>query len=263
MPATSTAAPCPQCGAPASGRFCAACGAPLAGASCRSCDQPLTPGVRFCAHCGQPVTGAATAPTRAGAPSLGRWGPYAIGGAALLVVLVLLFRQEGRNRIASTPVGAPGSAAQAAGVPPDISQMTPRERFDRLYNRVMQASESGDTAQVAQFLPMALTAYTALDEVDADARYHLAMLRLHTGDLAGAKALADTILKSNPSHLFGFMIRGAAARFERNDGALAAAYRGFNDAYDKEIAAARPEYQDHQTALDRFLAEARAAVAAR
>ncbi len=188
--------------------------------------------------------------------------PYLIGGAALLVILVALFRKESQTRAAVTPVPAatPALGGGGNGAPPDISNMSPRERFDRLYNRVMQASESGDTAQASQFLPMAMQAYADLPAPDADARYHSAMLRLHTGDLAGARALADTILANDPTHLFGFMIEGALAQFARNDAALARAYQGFNAAYDKEIAAGRPEYRDHQTAVDRFLAEARAAV---
>ena len=41
--------------------------------------------------------------------------------------------------------------------------MTPRERFDRLFNRIMQAAERGDSAQVERFTPMALGAYHQLD----------------------------------------------------------------------------------------------------
>jgi Double zinc ribbon len=262
---------CPQCGAQGTGRFCATCGSPLPGARCRSCDQPLTPGVKFCASCGQPVSAAAAvaaAPAQTTKPSLslGTVFPYVIGGAALLVLLVALFRKESQTRAAISPAPAAATPALGAGgngAPPDIANMSPRERFDRLYNRVMQASESGDTAQASQFLPMAMQAYADLPDPDADARYHSAMLRLHTGDLPGARALADTILANDSTHLFGFMIEGALAQFTRNDAALAKAYQGFNAAYDKEIAAGRPEYRDHQTAVDRFLAEARAAVKAK
>jgi hypothetical protein len=135
--------------------------------------------------------------------------------------------------------------------------MSPRERFDRLYNRIMTASEGGDTATVAQFMPMALSAYTMLDSVDADARYHASMLRLHTGDVDGAGALADTILAKDPGHLFGFVIRGTVARWGRNEAALDAAHKEFLAGYDREIARGRGEYRDHQIILDRFRAEAR------
>jgi hypothetical protein len=122
----------------------------------------------------------------------------------------------------------------------------------------MQASESGDTAQVAQFTPMALLAYADLPEVDADARYHAAMLRMHTGDPAGARALGDSILIDQPGHLFGWLIRGALARWDRDDAALAQSQADFLRNYEPEIAAGRPEYADHRFALDQFKSQAEA-----
>lgn len=184
--------------------------------------------------------------------------PAAIGGALLLTLLVLLARREPAAP-APTPAADAPFASGGTGAPPDLSQMSPREQFDRLYNRVMQASEAGDTAQVAQFTPMALMAYSALDSADADARYHAAMLRLHTGDPTGARALADSILAGQPGHLFGYLIRGALARWDGNQAALAAVYRDFNNSYDAETRAGRPEYLDHRQALDRFREQARGA----
>jgi hypothetical protein len=84
------------------------------------------------------------------------------------------------------------------------------------------------------------------------------MLRLHTGDALGARALADTLKADHPSHLFGLLITGTLARWERNDAALDAAQREFLRRYEAEIAANRPEYGDHKVALERFLSEARA-----
>ena len=148
------------------------------------------------------------------------------------------------------PAGAPAEA------PPDISSMSPRERFNRLYNRVMQAAQSGDEATVARFTPMALMAFAQLDTVDADARYHAALLQVHTGDVAASRALADTILIEHPGHLFGYMIQGTVARFRKDDKALRQAYSGFQRHYDQEMEARRPEYQDHRRSLDDFHKEA-------
>ncbi|MFN0179079.1 MAG: hypothetical protein ACKVZ0_09780 [Gemmatimonadales bacterium] len=179
--------------------------------------------------------------------------PIILGGGVLLALLVWLYLSEpDREAPPSEPV-----AAAAEGTPPDLSRMTPRERFDRLYNRVMAASEGGDTATVARFTPMALSAYGMLDTVDADARYHASMLRLHTGDVDGAAALADTILAKDPGHLFGFVIQGTVARWGRNEAALDAAHRDFLAGYDREIGRGRGEYRDHQVILDRFRAGAR------
>ena len=139
------------------------------------------------------------------------------------VLLVTLTRSPPAMVGESTEVGGTEAA------PPDISNMSPRERFDRLYNRVMQAAQSGDEATVTRFTPMALMAYAQLDSLDADARYHAALLEVHTGDVAGPAALADTILTQHPGHLFGYVIRGTVARWQKDDKALARAYRDFSN----------------------------------
>jgi hypothetical protein len=143
---------------------------------------------------------------------------------------------------------------------PDISQMTPRERFDRLFDRVMGAAERGDSTTVTQFSPMALGAYDMLDQFDADARYHAAMIHLVNGNMGAARALADTIQKEAPNHLFGYLIRGEAADRANDLAALNTAYRAFLSSYDAELGADRIEYREHQRALDDFRTRARATI---
>ena len=165
---------------------------------------------------------------------------------AIALVALVVRRQ-------AVPPGPSAEPAEAGNVPtgraPDISAMTPRERFDRLYQRVITAAERGDQTTVQQFTPMAVAAFGQLGRVDADARYHLAMLLLHVGDPAGAKAQADSILAANPDHLFGFVIQGAVARWDRNDGARDRSYRNFLARYDRELATRKPEYQEHEAML--------------
>ena len=139
---------------------------------------------------------------------------------------------------------------------PDISRMSPRERFDRLFNRIMQAAERGESAQVEQFTPMALGAYQQLDTRDVDARYHAAVIHLQTGNTAQAGALADTILTEAPGHLFGYLIRGTAARIRRDPAAEARAGREFLSHYGTEMAANRVEYLEHGPVLEEFKTEA-------
>ena len=225
-----SASRCARCGALGHGKFCARCGAPLGG---RQADPHET----------APRSRLALV-----AAVLG------VGFLALVVAWVALDRPAA----AAGPVAPP--AAIEAGAPPDLSTMTPRERFDRLYNRVMRAAEQGDTATVARFSPMAFLAYGQLDSVDADARYHAAVLRLHVqGDTAGALRLADSIQMSNPKHLFAFLIRGTAAGLVGNDRLLREARAGFLGAWDAEMKAGRPEYRDHQVMLEQFRDKARAA----
>jgi hypothetical protein len=174
------------------------------------------------------------------------------GAAVLALLLAAVALPEARARAAGArPAGALNPAGgAAAAVPPDISAMTPRERFDRLYARALEAAQSGDGAGAAQFTPMALAAYGMLDTVDADARYHAALLHLHAGNVAPARLLADTILQHDPAHLFGHLIRVTIARWERDDAGLRAAYRTFLTHAPAELARTRPEYDAHRATLD-------------
>ena len=164
---------------------------------------------------------------------------------ALLLVLVLRGSSPPPAEAAAAPVGAEGA-------PPDISRMTPRERFNRLYNRVMQAAQAGDEATVTRFTPMALSAYEMLDTVDADARYHLALIKVHTGDAESSRALGDTILARDPGHLLGYVVLGTSARWRKDDAALGRAYRDFLSRYDAEMKAGRPEYAEHRFSIEEF-----------
>lgn len=157
----------------------------------------------------------------------------------------------------SPPQPVAAAAARAGAVdpgesPPDLSQMSPRERFNRLYNRVMQAAQTGDEATVTRFTPMALSAYDMLDTLDADARYHAALLRAHTGQVDAAEVLGDSILAANPGHLLGYVVRGTAARWRKDDKGLQQAYHDFLARYDAEMKANRPEYTEHKFSIDEF-----------
>jgi hypothetical protein len=172
------------------------------------------------------------------------------GALAVLLAVTAL----GIALVRRTPAAPPPAAVEAAspGAPPDISGLSPRQRFDRLYARVMQAAQTGDAQGAERFAPMALGAYAQLDTIDADARFHAALLQVHSGNTSAAAALADTILKQNPGHLFGYVIRGAVARFDKDDRALKQAQRDFLAHEAAELKANRPEYTEHRRSLDDF-----------
>ena len=205
-------ATCPSCGKESGGKFCRHCGATLDARACGRCGQALAPNARFCASCGSPTAAAPAGP--AGNPIL--W--FAAGGLTVaLVGAAVLALSKGST---PAPEAAAATAPLAAGADDpsavDLASMTPRERFDRLFNRIMRSAEQGDANTVTSFAPMALQAYGMLDSVDADARYHAALIMLHTSDVDGARALADTILKQQPGHLFGYVIKGTIARFQQD-----------------------------------------------
>lgn len=248
---------CTNCGKPSGGKFCRHCGASLAGTApaCARCGQALAPNARFCAGCG--AVAGASPESLSGNAKLG-W--FAAGGVTVALIggaMLALAKPVAAPAVASST--AAGFAAGDEATATDIANMTPRERFDRLFNRIMRSAETGDAATVSTFSPMAMQAYQMLDTVDADARYHASLILLHTEDVAGARALADTILRSQPGHLFGYVIKGTIARFQQDQKALDQAYADFLKHYDAETKAKRPEYADHPRALEDFLAAARAA----
>jgi double zinc ribbon protein len=247
---------CPACGTAASGKFCSTCGASLTPRACAHCRAELSAQARFCHRCGHPagpgIRPAATSSERTAWLIAGALCVLLVGGIAYKVTR-------------SAPPAVPDMANTGAGTPngrsrqaPDISTMSPRDRFDRLFNRIMQAAERGDSTEVQRFTPMALGAYQQLDSVDIDARYHAAVVHLGVGDIAPALALADTILRESPGHLFAYLIRGTAARFQNNPTAQTRAERDFLSHYGAEMAAKRVEYLEHKPALEEFKTEAEA-----
>ncbi len=249
-----TSSNCSRCGKPASGNFCQHCGASLAPGFCTRCGEALTPESEFCSKCGaQKGSVSRGGVATGGSSSQTNWiVPAGILVVAVAISLVFLLRI---NNGGST-VGLPPQGVSTAAMP-DLSQMTPRERFNRLYDRVMRAAQQGDAATMQQFSPMALSAYGMLTEVDADARYHAALLKLHSGDVAGSATLADSIEAETPNHLFGFIIRWTLAKWQNDPATLAQIYGAFLGAYDEEMAAGRPEYEHHEPSVQGFLDDAK------
>jgi len=258
---------CPACGAAASGRFCDQCGAAIA-AACRECGNPLPRGAKFCNMCG--AAAAAVPAAAAPRPSV---LPWVVAGIAVLglVAVLLVPRLRGGSEpqpagqstaqppFAAAAPGGPAPSAMPGGGNPgavDLSQMTPREAADRLFNRVMTAEAERDTAQAQQFLPMAIMAYQRVDTLDMDGRYHLAALQLVAHDWAAARAQADTMLAVSPTHLFGLFSAGAAEAGRGNAAGAKDFYGRFLRAYDAEVAKRLPEYEEHSQGLPAMRAQA-------
>ena len=221
--------------------------------ACAACRAELSPQARFCHRCGQPVSGSAHA-----TPASERKAWMVAGALCLLLVGGIVYKVSSASPQPVAPDMA-NAGASGPGRAPDISNLSPRERFDRLFNRIMQAAEQGDSVQVARFTPMALGAYDQLETRDVDARYHAAVIHLQSGQLSAAAALADTILAESPGHLFGYVIRGTAARIQGNRPVEARAQREFLAHYQSEMDKKRGEYLEHEPVLQEFKSEAEAA----
>jgi hypothetical protein len=249
---------CPACGAMSSGKFCSECGAPLGGATCPSCGAKVPARARFCGECGAPIGATVRlAPTPARAASARDRMAWYVAGLAVIALLVVIVIVVGRR---SAPPAAAAAAPASERATTDLSSMSPREQADRLYNRIMTASEAGDTSQVSFFGPMGLQAYANLGpDLDPDARLHVGLIDLALGAAPAAAAQGDTILRATPTHLFGFLLRARAAEAEGNQAAEHQADRAFASNYAAEQAKKRPEYAEHAQMLQDELARARQA----
>lgn len=240
---------CSRCGKPAGGKFCGSCGAALSQATCPSCSTAQRAGTRFCHICGTPL-GRRQRPATRSATAI----RIAAAAGALVVVVLVAVRFIGSPQSADRVPTGPASAPVTV---PDISQMTPRERADRLFDRIVRAAEAGDTAQVMQFQPMALSAYAMLGQQDSDSRYHVGLIHSLAGNFAAARAQLDSLRAIEPDHLLGAMLAFTIAELTEDADGREQAYRVFLEAYDAEMALQKADYVAHEPAIQSFLTVAR------
>lgn len=220
--------------------------------SCPSCQASLVGGARYCHRCGRAVGLASERTT---------W-IVAWSAVALFIALIVYYVNHKPVATAGADMGNAGNAgAQGAagagaaeaerpgGAPPDISQMSPRERFLRLHDRVMAAAEQGDSATANRFVPMAIAAYGMLDTIDVDARYHAGALYIQAGDSKAALALADTIGRTARDNLMADLLRLEVAQNKKDQKAESQARTAFLSHYDAQLATNRPEYVEHKALL--------------
>lgn len=229
---------------------------------CRHCGSPLTPASHFCANCGVPLDGAApTTPGNAPSPV-----PVSSGGVAVLLpwfVLASLLMAVLGYVIGSK--GSPGSAptsmaAFPQGDPiiaaPDISSLSPEERVDRLFNRVMALAAAGKQDSVKFFAPMAINALAALMPLDAHRRYDLGLIQLTAGDPAAARIQADSILLEQPTHLLGLSLGMRAAKAENRTADAKKLGDRLSAVAASERAKGLREYNDHAPDIAEAMGEA-------
>jgi hypothetical protein len=135
--------------------------------------------------------------------------------------------------------------------------MSPQERADRLYNRVMLLASEGKVDSVQFFAPMAITAYQLLSPLNIDQRYDMGRVGEVAGALPLAQAQADSILSENPNHLLGLILQSRLATLARDTIRLRSFERRLLAAERRELAAKREEYIRHQDDITSSLAQAR------
>lgn len=227
---------------------------------CISCSVRLHPNSVYCHSCGRKQSGGGLFQSR-----LVRVGAFGVVLLAILAGLVVLplgnttqeplgsdLARLPTDLLPPTPSTTPAAPAAPAstGNPGavDLASMSPREAADRLFNRVMRASEGGNQSEAAQFAPMALQAYQMVPVLDADAQFHIGLIKLATGDVAGVREQVERLSDYAPDHLLGYYL---AYRLE-DEGSAAATeiLQRFSAARDAELATGRPEYQAHGNSIE-------------
>ncbi len=210
---------------------------------CSSCGRAYDPSDRFCRQCGAPLKGNVKA-------NGGLRGLVGLRGFGIAIVALAIFYAvlqygggSGSQDVPAQPISISEIGASSAGAP------NPRAMADQLFNEALAAYESGDSERARQFIPMALTAYSELSELDLDARYHIALLDLAAGNGTAALAQADTMLSQIPEHLLGLLVAARAHEQLGQPSQAADYYQRFLDAHTPDVAASRQEYLDHGRVL--------------
>lgn len=230
-------------------------GKPAKGTICPSCGAAGLSEAQFCHACGAPLEGGAGGRTW----SAGMVAALA-AGAVLIAVLVFaaakyVERQSAQRSALPAPAFNAPPATPSEGQP-DLSQLTPRQAADRLFNRIMMASEQGDLAEALRFMPMAIQAYDGLPSLDRDARYHLGLIYGVADDRANIERQIAALREGAPNHLLALALEHGLAERSGDRAAASRVLAAFAAAYDAEMAMRRPEYEAHRNLIERLRAAA-------
>jgi hypothetical protein len=175
----------------------------------------------------------------------------------VIALIALVLAQRSGSNAGAASAASLGTTPVMRG--PDLSTMSPRERADRLFNRVMSYQERGVTDSMQFFADMGIRAFQMLPSLDNDARYDMGRIAEAAGNAALAKAQSDTILQSSPTHLLGLALGARAARLT-NSASVARSYdRRLVAAEAAERRKSLPEYERHAADIDEALRVARQA----
>jgi len=151
---------------------------------------------------------------------------------------------------------APFAGGAGGGAAPNIANLSPSERANKLYIRIMEYAEMGKVDSVAFFAPMAMASHEMLESPSLDERYHFGRIAEVTGNAEVAKAQADIILTQQADNLLGLLLAARAARMTKDDSAA----RGFDarllKALAPQLATQAEEYVQHRSEIDRAVSDA-------
>jgi mono/diheme cytochrome c family protein len=228
-------------------------GNPAKGMACPSCGAATLSEARFCHACGASLEERRGGGNLSGGRLVGLGAVVGLIAVAVFAVVKYSERDSAPPSSSAPPMpmfNAPPLAS--SGGPPDLSKMTPREAADRLFNRIMMASEQGGRAEALRFVPMAIQAYGGLLALDRDAHYHLGLIHGVAGDRANVDRQISALRQGAPNHLLALVLEHGTAERAGDRAAASRALAAFAAAYDAEIATRRPEYDAHRKTIERF-----------
>ena len=204
---------------------------------CAACGVRLSEGARFCHACG--VRAGADLPVRSGNPLA-----WSVAGLAVIALVGLLGGRAYGSRRSGEP-HVPLGTTRA----PDISSMSPEERAQRLFSRVIAYASAGREDSAAFLAPMALGAFEALAPLNAHHRFDVGLIAFAIGDMATASAQADTIIAGEPTNLLGLALAMQSADVGGDAPRRDAFARRLVAAETTELNRKLPEYIKHETEL--------------
>jgi hypothetical protein len=142
---------------------------------------------------------------------------------------------------------------------PNLANLTPEQQAAALFNRIMRLHEQGKTDSVQFFAQMGLQAFQMLQDrasLTLDQRYEMARIAEVAGAIPFARAHADTMLASQPTHLLALALASRLAERVKDSAALAQYERRLIAAERSELAKGLEEYQAHKGDIDSALANA-------
>jgi len=223
------------------------------GSTCSSCKEPTVKSARFCHNCGAAL-GEAPKQSQSKKQMLMFLGIIiAVSVISTLSAMLILDSDASRTTNSKPAPGADvGAANRQAASLLDLSTMPPREAADRLFNRVMSASERGDKEETERFAPMTVQAYLRAGSLDADGHFHLGLIYLVLEDFQNANGQALKIKSLAPDHLLATFLEYQVATLTNNKPKQAQIAANFRTAFKKEIGILRPEYTAHRHSIERL-----------
>jgi hypothetical protein len=137
--------------------------------------------------------------------------------------------------------GTPGALGPAPNV--DLSSMTPGEAARRLFNRVAGGLERQDSAEVANFLPMAIDAHEIARPLDDLQLFRLSFLYRVALDPEAALAVAMEGLERSPDHVLLLSAAAEAYRALDDDEGARVHYARLLEVWEAETAREDETYE--------------------